>query len=135
MCSFQLADLQYTMNMLHFVQVKQTQYILAQTDVIAFAIAAQGSIEFVEPPHAARGLIPYSQLFDELKMKLKNIAVVAGCTQVISSLIPYHQLFCRIHNITALNHYYYYVITLLVAINVVYCGLSCFLFSFPTNLL
>ena len=46
------------MKVLHFVQVQQTQYILAQNDVMAFAIAALGSLEFVEPPHTATSLIP-----------------------------------------------------------------------------
>ena len=58
------------LNMLHFVQIQQTQYILAQNDVMAFAIAALGSIEFIEPPHTTISLIPYCQLFDELKTKL-----------------------------------------------------------------
>ena len=57
--SFKLADLRYMMNMLHFVQVEQTKYNLAQNDVMAFAIAALGSIEFVEPSHTATSLIPY----------------------------------------------------------------------------
>ena len=56
------------MNMLHYVHVQQTQYILAQNDVMAFAIAALGSIEFVEPPHTATSLIPYGQMFDVHKM-------------------------------------------------------------------
>ena len=58
------------MNILHFVHVQQNQYILAQNDVMAFAIAALGSIEVVEPLHTATGPIPYGELFDELKMKL-----------------------------------------------------------------
>ena len=37
---------------------------------MAFAVAALGSIEFVEQPHTATSLIPYGQLFDELKMIL-----------------------------------------------------------------
>ena len=55
--------------MLHFVQVQQNQYILVQTDIMAFAIAALDSIDFVEPPHTAAGLIPYGQLIDELKVQ------------------------------------------------------------------
>ncbi len=46
------------MNILHVVQAQQAQYILAQTDVTAFAVAALGSIEFIEPPHTTAGLIP-----------------------------------------------------------------------------
>ena len=56
--SFKLVDLRYMMKVLHFVQVQQTQYILAQNDVMAFAIAALGSLEFVEHPHTATSLIP-----------------------------------------------------------------------------
>jgi hypothetical protein len=37
---------------------------------MAFAVAALGSIEFVEHTHTAAGLFLYGQLFDELKMKL-----------------------------------------------------------------
>ena len=40
--SFNLADLCYMLTMLPFVQVQQTQYILAQNDVMTFAIAALG---------------------------------------------------------------------------------------------
>ena len=52
--SFKLADLRYMMNVLHFIQVQQTQYILAQ-NVVAFVVAALGSIEFllshlIQPP-------------------------------------------------------------------------------------
>ena len=48
--------------------VQQCQYILAQTDVMAFTFGALVSIEFVEPPHTTAGLIPYGQLFDKLKI-------------------------------------------------------------------
>ena len=58
------------MNVLRMVQFQQAQYILAQTDVTAFVIAALGSIDFVEPPHTTAGLIPYGQLFNELKVQL-----------------------------------------------------------------
>jgi hypothetical protein len=58
------------MNMLHMVKAQQAQYIVAQTDVMAFAIAALGTIKFVEPPHTTAGLIPYVQLSDELKVQL-----------------------------------------------------------------
>ncbi len=40
------ADLRYMMNMLHFVQVQQTEYILAQ-NVMAYAVGALGLTEFV----------------------------------------------------------------------------------------
>ena len=65
--SFKLPVLRYMVTVLHFVQVQQTQYIPAQNDVLAFAIVALGSIEFVEPPHTTTSLIPYGQLFKELK--------------------------------------------------------------------
>ena len=68
--NFKLADLRYMMNMLNFVQVQQTKYILAQNYVMAYAVVALGSIEFVEPPHTATSLILYDLLFDELKTLL-----------------------------------------------------------------
>ena len=67
---FKFADLRYMMNMLHIVQDHQTKYILAQNDVMAYAVAALGWIEFVEPPPTATNLILYDQLFDELKTLL-----------------------------------------------------------------
>jgi hypothetical protein len=67
---FKLANLRYLTNMLHFVQVQQTKYILARNDVMAYAVAALGSIEFVEPSPMATSLIPYDQLFDEIKTLL-----------------------------------------------------------------
>jgi hypothetical protein len=67
---FKLTDLRYLMNMLHFVQVLQTKYILARDEFRAYVIAALGSTEFVEPQPAVCGLIPYDQLFDELKTPL-----------------------------------------------------------------
>ena len=56
--SFKLADLRYIMNVLHFVQVQQNQYILAQI-VMAFATEALGWLEFVERSHTATSIIPY----------------------------------------------------------------------------
>ena len=58
------------MNMLYLVQSQQNQYVLAQTDVMAFAFAALSSMEFVEPPHTTAGIIAYGQLFDECKTTL-----------------------------------------------------------------
>ena len=37
---FKFADLRYMMNMLHVLQDQQTKYILAQKDVMAYAVAA-----------------------------------------------------------------------------------------------
>ena len=68
--SFTLNDLCYMKNMVHMVQAQLSQYILAQAEVMAFAFAAFGSIEFVVPPHTTAGLNPYGQLFDELKIRL-----------------------------------------------------------------
>ena len=86
------------MNILHMVQAQQAQYILAQTDVTAFAIAAHGSIEFVEPPHTTAGLIPYGHLFDEHKVQLTlNRCWVHTLTYLIASLVPYDKLFSRTH--------------------------------------
>jgi hypothetical protein len=70
--TFKRDDLRYLMNMLHLVQVHQTKYILARDDVRTYAIAALGSAEFVEPNPAAIStcLIPYDQMFDEIKMPL-----------------------------------------------------------------
>jgi hypothetical protein len=58
--------------MLHLVLVLETKYILARDDVRAYSIAALGSAEIVEPLPSAIStfLIPYGQLFDELKMPL-----------------------------------------------------------------
>jgi hypothetical protein len=53
--------------MLHHVQVQQTWYILARDDVMAYAIAALRSSEFVETQSAVCLLTLYDQLFDELK--------------------------------------------------------------------
>ena len=68
--SFTLTDLRYLMAMLHTVQDQLSQYILAQADVIELAFAALSIIEFVEPPRPTAGLIPYGQLFAELKLRL-----------------------------------------------------------------
>jgi hypothetical protein len=67
---FKLDALRYLMNMLHIVQVLQTKYILAQDDVRAYAIGVLRSTEFVELQPTICGLIPYDQLFDELKTPL-----------------------------------------------------------------
>jgi hypothetical protein len=55
---FKLGDLLYLMNMLHLVQVEKTKYFLARDDVMAYAFAALGSTEFVEPQPTVCGLIP-----------------------------------------------------------------------------
>ena len=52
--------------MLHMVEAQQSQYNLAQVDVMTFAFATLGSLEFVEPPGSTAGQIPYGQLFDNL---------------------------------------------------------------------
>ena len=79
--------------MLHMVQAQQSQYILAQADVMAFAFAALGSIEFVEPPHTTAGLIPYSQLFDELSRDSYSTSAIVGvCTHTHICNITSHYI-------------------------------------------
>jgi hypothetical protein len=68
--TFKLADLRYLMNRLHLVQVQQTRYIIARDDIMAYAIAALRSSEFVEPQSPVCRLILYDQLFDEIKTLL-----------------------------------------------------------------
>jgi hypothetical protein len=58
------------MNMIHIVQDQQNKYILTRNDVMAFAVDALGSIEFVDTTSNAAGLILYDQLFAELKTLL-----------------------------------------------------------------
>ena len=41
--SFKLTNLRYMINMLHMVQAQEAQYMLAETDVMAFVVAALGS--------------------------------------------------------------------------------------------
>ena len=64
--------------MLHMVEAQQSQYILAQADVMAFAFAALSSLDFVEPSRSTAGQIPYGQLFEELKLRI--IMAVAAHT-------------------------------------------------------
>ena len=59
--SFTLKDLCYEKNMQHMVQTQLSQYSLEQADVMPFAFAALGAIEFVEPPHTTSCLIPYGR--------------------------------------------------------------------------
>jgi hypothetical protein len=70
--NFKLGDLRYLMNMLHIVQARQADYIVERGDVRAYTNAALGTTEFVEPNSTttSTGLIPYGQLFDELKTPL-----------------------------------------------------------------
>jgi hypothetical protein len=68
--TFKIDDFRYLMNILHIVQVQQNKYILLRNDVIAYAIAALGSTESFEPSPIAINVIPYDQLFDELKTPL-----------------------------------------------------------------
>jgi hypothetical protein len=55
---FKLADLRYLMSMVNFVQIQQGKYIVTRDDVRAYAIAALGSSEFVEPNPAFTSFIP-----------------------------------------------------------------------------
>jgi hypothetical protein len=49
------------MNKLHIVQDQQNKYILARNDVMAFVVAAVGSVEFVDTTSNDAGLILYDQ--------------------------------------------------------------------------
>jgi hypothetical protein len=68
--TFKLNELRCLMNMLHLVKVQQDKYILARDDVMAYTVAARGSTVFVEPQPTVCGLIPYYQLFNEVKTLL-----------------------------------------------------------------
>jgi hypothetical protein len=70
------------MSMLHLVQIQQAQYTLAQDDVVAYALLAQGSSEFIEPQSSVCGLILYEQLFQ----KLKTLLILNHCLTAISRL-------------------------------------------------
>jgi hypothetical protein len=67
--NFTLTDLRYMMIMLHLVEAQQSQYILAQADVMVIAFAALGALDFVESPRTTASQIPYGMLFEELKMR------------------------------------------------------------------
>ena len=47
--SFKLMDLRYLSTMLHMVETQQSQYILAQADVMSYAYGVLGSMVFAEP--------------------------------------------------------------------------------------
>ena len=68
--SFTLTDLRYMLTMLHMAKAQQSQYIIAQADVMTFALATLGLLEFTEPPCSTASQIPYGQLFVELKLRL-----------------------------------------------------------------
>ena len=68
--NFILTNVRYMRTMLHMAEAKQSQYILAQTDIMCLAFATLGSLEFVEPPRSTAIQIPYGQLFQELKLRL-----------------------------------------------------------------
>jgi hypothetical protein len=57
--NFKLADLRYMMKMIHIVQDQQNKYILARIDIMAFAVHALESIEFVDTTSNAADLIVY----------------------------------------------------------------------------
>ena len=56
--------------MLHMDEAQQSQYILAQADVISYAYGVLGSLVFAEPQRSGDCPIQYDQLFPELKLKL-----------------------------------------------------------------
>ena len=67
---FMLAALRYISTMLHMVEAQQSQYILAQADVMLYAYGVLGSLVFVEPQRSGECPIQYDQLFAELKLQL-----------------------------------------------------------------
>ena len=67
--SFKLMDLRYLSTMLHMVETQQSQYILAQVDVISYAYGILGSLVFAEPQRSGDCPIQYDQLFAELKLQ------------------------------------------------------------------
>ncbi len=68
--SFRLADLRYMSTVLHMVEAQQSQYILAQADVMLYAYGVLGSVVFPEPQRSGECPIQYDQLFAELTLKL-----------------------------------------------------------------
>ena len=68
--SFRLPDVRYMATMLHMVEAQQSQYILAQADVISYAFGVLGSLVFAEPQRSGDCPIQYYQLFAELKLQL-----------------------------------------------------------------
>ena len=61
--NFKLTDLRYTSTMLHMVEAQQSQYILAQADVMSYAYGLLGSLVFAEPQRSGECPIQYDQLF------------------------------------------------------------------------
>ena len=70
--SFKLTDLRYLSTIIHMVVAQQSQYILAQADVI-YAYGVWGSLVFAEPQRSSDCPIQYDQLFSELKLQLIKI--------------------------------------------------------------
>ena len=68
--SFRLADLRYMATMLHVIETLQSQYILAQTDVMSYAYGVLSSLTFAVPQRSSECPIPYDQLCAELKLQL-----------------------------------------------------------------
>ena len=57
--TFRLADLRYMATMLHVVEALQSQYILAQADVMSYAYGALSSLVFAVPHGSSDCRIPY----------------------------------------------------------------------------
>ena len=68
--TFKLTDVRYLATMLHVVEALQSQYILAQADVMSYAYGVLGSLVFAEPQRSGNCPIQYDQLFAELKLQL-----------------------------------------------------------------
>ena len=58
------------LTILHFVEVQQSQIILAQAGVMSYAYGVLGSLVIVEPQSSSDSPIQYDQLFAELKLRL-----------------------------------------------------------------
>ncbi len=56
--------------MLHVIEALQSQYILAQADVMSYAFGALSSLIFAVPQRSSECPIPYDQLCAELKLQL-----------------------------------------------------------------
>ena len=68
--SFKLVYLRYLSTMLHMVAAQQSQFILAQANVMEYAYGVLGSLVFVEPQRSSDNPIQYDQLFAEFKLRL-----------------------------------------------------------------
>ena len=97
-------------------------------DVMSFAFATLGSLQFIEPPRSTASQILYGQLLWNLSYDSYKTSGVDGHTHTnISTSRLYHAFNCFV-KLTTLMLYYYYVLSL--------CGINkcsferSFMFSF-----